>query len=171
MEAIIVQRVSVFLLLLIAGLMVVIVSGSGSVAVPHSDKQTSAPVSVEDIVKAKSDSPKMAPDVVAYYFHTTYRCVSCKKIEAYSREAIESGFAERLESGALKFESVNIDDARNKHFVKDYQLYTKSLVICDMDNGKQVEWKNLDKVWQLIRNKEEFIKYVQDEINAYLKEG
>lgn len=27
------------------------------------------------------------------------------------------------------------------------------------------------KVWQLIRNKNEFLNYVQDEINAYLKEN
>jgi len=165
-----VKRKSIFLLLFIAGLTVVIVSGSGSVAELQTDRQTTAPVSVEDTVKAKGDSLKTAPEVVAYYFHTTSRCVSCKKIEAYSREAIESGFSEQLKSGVLKFESINIDDAENKHFIDDYQLYTKSLVICDLKNGKKVEWKNLNRVWQLIRNKDEFFKYVQDEINAYMKE-
>lgn len=165
------KRISKFLLLFIAGLTVVFVSGSDSVAESQADQQATAPVSVEDTVEAKSDSLKTVPEVVAYYFHTTYRCVSCKKIEAYSREAIESGFTEQLESGTLKFQSINIDEAENKHFVEDYQLYTKSLVICDMENGKQVEWKNLTKVWRLLRNKEEFVKYVQDEISAYLKES
>lgn len=165
------KRKSIFLLLWIAGLTIVIVSDSGWVAESQSDKQTTAPVSVEDTVKAKSDSLKTAPEVVAYYFHTTYRCVSCRRIEAYSREAIETGFAEQLKSGTLKFESINIDEAENKHFVKDYQLYTKSLVICDMKDGKQIQWKNLARVWELIRNKDEFVKYVQDEINAYLKES
>jgi len=117
------------------------------------------------------DTTTNAPEVIAYYFHTTYRCVSCKKIEAYSREAIETGFTKELENGTLKFESINIDESDNKHFVKDYQLYTKSLVICDMKDGKQVRWKNLIKVWELVGNKDEFFKYVQDEINAYLKES
>lgn len=119
----------------------------------------------------KTDTTEEEPDVVAYYFHTTRRCYSCKKIEAYSREAIESGFPEELKNGKLEFHSINIDKAENKHFVKDYQLYTKSLIICDIENGKQIDWKNLSKVWQLLKNKDEFLKYVQDEINAYLKES
>lgn len=148
----------------------------------HKDDQCAAGVS--DTPALSGNVVKQAPDssenkgqtksqtmVIAYYFHTTYRCVSCKKIEAYSREAIESGFAEQLKNGTLQFLSVNIDESENKRFVKDYQLYTKSLVICDMENGKQKEWKNLTKVWQLIRNKDEFVKYVQDEINNYLKES
>lgn len=133
--------------------------------------QKAAGASTASETAAQSEGSDQSTEVVAYYFHTTYRCASCRKIEAYSREAIESGFAEELKQGALKFKSVNIDESENKHFVKDYQLYTKSLVVCDMENGNEVEWKNLTKVWQLIRNKEQFVKYVQDEINAYLKES
>ncbi len=120
--------------------------------------------------KETSNLRKAMPEVIAYYFHTTNRCASCKKIEAYSRDAIESGFAEELSNGTIEFRSINLDKAENKHFIKDYQLYTKSLVICDQIDGKQVQWKNLAKVWQLIRNKDEFLKYVQDEIDAYLRE-
>jgi len=148
----------------------------------HKDDQCSAslsdtPVIADSIIKpatdlsANEDQTESQAKVVTYYFHTTYRCVSCKKIEAYSKEAIESGFADQLENGTLTFQSVNIDEDENKHFIKDYQLYTKSLVICNMDDGKQVEWKNLAKVWELIRDKDAFIKYVQDEINVYLKES
>lgn len=118
-----------------------------------------------------TDTTQSPAEVIAYYFHTTYRCGACKRIEAYSKEAIETGFAEELRNGTLKFESVNVQEGKNEHFVKDYQLYTKSLVICDLKDGKQVQWKNLNKVWQLIRNKDEFINYVQNEISAYLKES
>lgn len=111
-----------------------------------------------------------SPEVIAYYFHTTNRCASCKKIEAFSEEAIETGFKEELDEGRLEFHSVNIDEPENKHYLKDYRLYTKSLIICKMRDGGQVEWKNLIKVWQLIRNKEEFIRYVQEETAAYLRE-
>lgn len=118
-----------------------------------------------------ADSIATTPELIAYYFHTTARCVSCKKIEAYATEAIETGFAEAIKAGTLKFESVNIDEDENKHFIKDFQLYTKSVVVCDMDNGELKEWKNLTKVWQLLGDKDEFVRYVQDEINAYLKEN
>ncbi len=114
------------------------------------------------------DSAVVPHKVIAYYFHGNLRCASCRKIEAYSREAIETGFADKLKSGLLDWRPINTDESENEHFVEDYQLYTKSLVIVDMKDGKQVAWKNLDKIWQLLNNKDYFIEYVQFEINQYL---
>ena len=117
-----------------------------------------------------STEQEITDKIIAYYFHGTRRCFTCKKIEAYSREAIETKFKKELESDQLEFRSINFDEEENKHFIKDYELYTKSLVICDYNKGKQVRWKNLEKVWQHVKNKEDFFKYVQDEISAYLDE-
>jgi len=138
------------------------------------EKETSATVLDSNAASTDSTEPKKTPEithkVVAYYFHGNRRCVSCRKIEAYSREAIESGFAEELKAGKLEWLVINTDESENKHFIKDYQLYTKSLVISDIENGKQTRWKNLDKVWELLRNKEDFIRYVQRETRAFLEE-
>ncbi len=166
-----IKRRLTFLLLILAGSALTLLWGTNSTAESQTGKRT-ADSAERAIAETKdSDTTITTPEIIAYYFRTTYRCASCRKIEAYSKEAIENGFAEQIESGTIKFASVNIDEAENKHFVKDYKLYTKSLVICDMEDGEQVEWKNLTRVWQLIRNKQEFVKYVQDEINAYLKEN
>jgi len=106
--------------------------------------------------------------VIAYYFHTTYRCASCRAIEAYSREAIETAFAEQLKDGRLVWRTVNTEVKGNDHFVKDYNLYTKSLVLVNEVRGKPAQWKNLEKVWQLLQDKTRFLRYVQDETRAYL---
>lgn len=106
--------------------------------------------------------------VIAYYFHTTYRCASCRAIEAYSREAIETAFAGQLKDGRLVWKVVNIEVKGNEHFVKDYGLYTKSVVLVNEVRGKPAEWKNLEKVWQLLRDKDKFLRYVQDETRVYL---
>jgi len=53
--------------------------------------------------------------------------------------------------------------------VKDYELYTKSVVLSETKNGKEVRWKNLDKVWTLLGDEAAFKKYVRDEVSAYLK--
>ncbi len=116
-----------------------------------------------------SDSTVVPHKVIAYYFHGTLRCASCKKIEAYSKEAIETGFADKLKSGQLEWRLINTDLPENEHYVGDYQLFTKSLVIVDMKDGKQVAWKNLDKIWQLLNNEDYFVEYVQHEIGEYLK--
>lgn len=107
--------------------------------------------------------------IIVYYFHTSYRCSNCVKIEQYSSQAVHSGFPEELKDGKIVWKVINVDEEPNKHFVKDYQLYTKSLIIVKIKNGKQAEWKNLNKVWELLYNKNKFISYVQDEIKNYLK--
>jgi len=118
-----------------------------------------------------SDNQEITDKIIAYYFHGTRRCVTCKKLEAYSQEAIKTKFKDEIESGQLEFVPINFDEKENEHFIKDYALYTKSLVICDYNQGKQIKWKNLDKIWELVNDKEDYLKYVQDEISAYLDEG
>ncbi len=114
-------------------------------------------------------TPRVHPRrIIAYYFHTTYRCASCRAIEAYSREAIESAFADELRDGRIVWKVVNVEVRGNEHFVKDYGLYTKSLVLVNEVRGKPTEWKNLAKVWQLLQDKPRFLRYVQEETRAYL---
>ena len=107
--------------------------------------------------------------VIAYYFHGTHRCYTCLTIEQYAKEAIESGFRNELQSGRLKFFSVNVEEPGNRHFIQDYQLYTRSLILVKMENGKQKQWKNLENIWTYFRDKPAFINYVQTEIREALK--
>ncbi len=120
-----------------------------------------------------SHAAPAVPDngVVAYYFHTTLRCSTCRKLEALSKEAISSGFAKELGSGRLAFQVVNVETPGTKHFVKDFQLVTKSLVLVEYKNGKVVRWKNLPKIWQLVRDRDAFIRYVQDNARVFLGEA
>ncbi len=119
--------------------------------------------------RAGAASPAGSSDkVVAYYFHATVRCVTCRTIESYSREAIEQAFAKEIKEGKLEWKPVNITLPENKHFVHDYQLYTRSLVIVKIRGGKQVDWRNLAQVWDLVGDKGQFLKYVQSNIRAYL---
>jgi hypothetical protein len=116
-------------------------------------------------------TPSVHPHrVIAYYFHTTYRCVSCRAIEAYSHEAIESAFADQIKDGRILWKVVNVEVKGNEHFVKDYGLYTKSLVLVNEVRGKPAAWKNLEKVWQLLQDKPKFLRYVQDETRSFLTE-
>jgi len=90
-------------------------------------------------------------------------------MEKYSREAIETNFKDKLSLGKIEFKSVNVEDRGNEHFVNDYQLYTKSLILSLVKDGKEVKSKNLDKIWQLAGNKQKFIDYVTGEINGFME--
>jgi hypothetical protein len=110
-----------------------------------------------------------SPKVIAYYFYTTQRCVTCRKIEAFSREAIEREFREALKSGEIEWRSVNVDHRKNRHFIREYQIFTRSLVLVKLKDGKPGEWKNLRRVWELVNRKDAFQRYVQDEVRSYLE--
>jgi hypothetical protein len=120
---------------------------------------------------ATAASLQKSSKIVAYYFHGTVRCTTCRTIEAFAREAIENGFPEVLKSGNLEFKPVNIDESGNEHFVNDYQLTTRTLVLARYKDGKEVEWKALEKVWQLVNDKVAFLDYVQNETRDLLAAG
>jgi hypothetical protein len=117
----------------------------------------------------RADAEAASPKVIAYYFHTSYRCITCRAIEAFAREAIEQGFGQALKDGKLDFRVVNVEERENRHFIRDYQLFTKSLILVKIKDGKQAEWKNLSRIWELVRRKDAFLRYVQDEVRAYLE--
>lgn len=106
--------------------------------------------------------------IIAYYFITNVRCSSCMSIERLTGEAIKENFINELDSGRLQFKVLNIDGPGNYHFVKDYKLYTKAVILSEVRDGKELRWKNLDKVWMLLRNERKFKKYVQDETSAFM---
>ena len=108
--------------------------------------------------------------IVAYYFHTTQRCVTCRKIETFTREAIETGFADDLADGRLVWQPVNVQEPDHKHFIQDYQLTSKAVVLVEMAGKVQTRWKNLDQVWFLVRDKKAFQVYIQKETRDFLGE-
>jgi hypothetical protein len=107
--------------------------------------------------------------VVAYYFHGQVRCVSCVKIETLSRKVITEGFPKDLKSGRLEFRDVNVEEHGNRHFIADYQLFSQSLVLVEFQDGRQVRWRNLEKVWTLLNSEREFVPYVQGGVSDFLK--
>jgi hypothetical protein len=110
-------------------------------------------------------------EVIAYYFHGSFRCPTCTSIEKFSKEAIETNFKDALVSGRLELKSVNVEEQGNEHFVNDYKLYTKSLVLSMVKDGKEVKSKNLDKVWEFTRNRQKFIDYVTIEVSTFMKDA
>jgi len=108
--------------------------------------------------------------MIAYYFHGDARCPTCHKLERYSKEAIENNFKDEIASGKLVFKEVNVDQKGNEHFVDDYQLYTKSLVLSLTKDGREIRSKNLPKIWEYAGNKQQFFDYVTGEISDFLKD-
>lgn len=107
--------------------------------------------------------------IVVFYFHGTFRCFSCKRLEQLTTIAVEEGFSEGIKNGLVEMKLINVDKPENKHFIKDYRLYTKSVILSDCADGKEVRWKNLQRIWELFRNEKAFAAYIQKELRSYLE--
>jgi len=106
--------------------------------------------------------------ITVFYFHTKFRCSSCVKIEKFTKQALLSNFSKEMKSGRIIFKPVNVEKIKNKHFIQDYQLFTKTVVLVDFINGKKKRWKRLDQTWSYLRNPGIFDKYIEDEVTSFI---
>jgi hypothetical protein len=139
-----------------------------SVAYLVFDNSDTSDATTNDVIAEQASSEIEGDQVLVYYFHGEVRCPTCIKIEALSTEAVQAGFAEEIGDGRLVWQVVNIEQPENEHFVDDYELYTKSVIVVKQTDGQQVAWKNLPEIWELVDDDAAFIKYVNDEVKAYL---
>ncbi|MCC6476130.1 hypothetical protein IT157_03665 [bacterium] len=122
----------------------------------------------EETVSADTTQPAQ-PTTVAYYFYNTNRCSNCIKIENYTHAAITQSFAPQLESGKLAWVMKNLDEEENEHFIEDYQLYTKAVIFVEYMDGKQVKWKNAEKIWDHLADEAAFKDYITKELTTFLE--
>ena len=106
--------------------------------------------------------------VIAYYFHGNARCKTCLTIEMYALEAIETEFPEALKDGNIEFLSVNLEIAGNEHFIDDFQLAARTIVLQRVVGGELKDYLDLHRVWELVGNKEAYIAYIQEETGKFM---
>ncbi len=111
------------------------------------------------------------PDqLVVYYFHTNFRCTNCHNMETWTKEVVNNDFKAEQASGKIVLKIINTETKGNEHYMTDYNLYTKSVVLSLVKDGKQIKFTNLAKVWDFLGNSAKFKAYVKNEITSYLKE-
>jgi thiol-disulfide isomerase/thioredoxin len=100
--------------------------------------------------------------IIVYYFYSKPRCVSCKKIEAYTQKAVEE-----FKNKKVTYTAIDLDNTANKHYSEQYKLFTKSVVLSKQKNGKETKWKNLGEIWTKLGNEQEFKTYITTEIKKF----
>jgi hypothetical protein len=151
-----------------------------SVTMSLADDATSKTTPTKAVVKAVPEQTAKAADsseaqqivnstLFVYYFHGDKRCSNCIKLESYTKEAVDSAYANPLKDSLIVWRVINTDEDANKHYRDDYQLYTKSVVLSEVRAGKEVRWKNLEKVWDYLGDKAAFKSYICDEVASFMK--
>ncbi len=106
--------------------------------------------------------------VIMTYFISGTRCESCRKIEALTKETAEKDFAEALAGGKLIFRVIDTGEPGQEHFTKDYQLTSKTVILSHRKDGKETEWADMAKVWDLLDDAPGFHAYLGGQIRKYL---
>ena len=162
---------------LITLLLLVFVIGSVAYMVGRqagADKAAPSTVAIEKAqveAAAAEARPAAASQVVVYYFHGNQRCVTCQKLEGYAKEAIEGHYADQLAAGQIVWKPTNVDEPANTHFVKDYGLFTKSVILSRVADGKETEFRNLDLIWDLVKDKALYTEYIRSQVSDFLEKA
>lgn len=107
----------------------------------------------------------LKPDHIAViYYQYGARCVTCVKMEQWSKEAIQQNFQTELNNGSLIFQSI----PANQESVAKYALTSKSLIIKEMRKDKETTWSNLEQIWDLNNDEQAFKTYVTQTVREIL---
>lgn len=156
-------------------LLAVLMTQAGAFAAQNSKSgKNTKQTKTETSEAARAKAPEAATHtVVVYYFYTEPRCDSCKKIEAFTKEALNNKFATELKSGRLVWMPIDVKKEGNWHYVEEFKITSKSVIAADYKGEKPnkdqlLNWKNLEQIWPLLKDKPKFIEYIQSETQAYL---
>ena len=87
------------------------------------DAASQAPPAAEELPQVEGDQ------VIMTYFISGTRCESCETIEALARETAEKDFPDAMSNKSLVFRVIDTGDASRHHYIKDYQLTSKTVIL------------------------------------------
>lgn len=134
---------------------------------PAQAVNTEHAIKIEPISNAAEIS--QGESIVVYYFHGNMRCKTCKKIEALTWQAVENVFSGAIKEGTVVLKPVNLEKSENEHFVEDYQLINRTVVVSKRKGDQELSWRRLDNVWKLVRDEPAFTEYVISELNLLIR--
>lgn len=118
---------------------------------------------IRDTIK----SPASQKTYVLYYFYNRVRCPTCLKFESTVKEILAGDLKGVVGKGILKGAFIDTDNAQDGHYINDYKLVTKAILISELVDGKETRWKNLDKIWTLAGNITALKGYILKEVRAF----
>ena len=99
-----------------------------------------------------SETAAESHSLTVFYFHGRQRCMTCNNMERMVHE-----MADNLPSVEVK--AVNLDEPANEHFVADFGLTTRTVVL---QSGSR--FTVLDKCWNLAHDEVAFKDYISKNI-------
>jgi hypothetical protein len=157
---------NLFSMLLLAFVVVSVLFAFRKIAPETSSNEQQAAASLE------ADAASLEADIVAtpvglnakladsqysaVYFHSPHRCTTCRKIESYSHEALTP----EIEAGKVAWQTADYTSDKNASLVDQFVVFTSTVVLVEVQDGKVVRWKNLEEVWNHTGNQAAFKAFI-----------
>ncbi len=117
---------------------------------------------------ARTDTPENHNGIAVIFFHGYARCEACTSIESLTRETLQSHFQSELDSDTIQFFKINLDVSANAHYVTDFNLSTRPVVLAKYSDGNLVTWQVLDDVWYLYKDPQAFTAFMSEQIKQFI---
>ena len=115
---------------------------------------------------AAGDANRPADKVIVYYMHTTFRCITCNRIEALAESVVKGDFAEALGAGRVEWKTLDFQE--HDDLAKRYGVGTSTVVVVKVRGGREVAFKRLDEVWTKVNDADAFSRYVGGAVREML---
>jgi hypothetical protein len=99
---------------------------------------------------AASVAVDLSDRIEVIYFHGRERCDTCNKIEAWSHEALQDGFAAQLADQRVRWRVENFETPENEPLKKKYKLIAAAVVVSHVRGGEELSWQKVGEVWDKV---------------------
>jgi hypothetical protein len=90
-------------------------------------------------------------------------------MEKWAKEVVNTEFKTELEKGIIKSQPINYATKENKGLTKKYSLSNKHVILSKTESEEEKSWKELDTIWEKVKDKAEYQAYIENEIKEFLK--
>ena len=106
--------------------------------------------------------------IKVFYFHRRFRCPECIKVENAVHKALETHFPGELKEGRVVWQVVDVSAQENQHYLTDYNFMYNTVMVVEERSGKDVRFKNLEKIYEIFEDEEATGKFIRGEVREYL---
>jgi hypothetical protein len=103
-------------------------------------------------------------------FHRTQRCAFCSDMEEHTKETLDTYFSHALQEGKIAFRLLNMELPKYQALRKKYSLFTSTLVLIELNQGRESRRKIVTDAWHLTDKRHEFIEMLRSELADFQKD-
>jgi len=126
------------------------------------------PVLNEAHIEEVQDVDLLPNRVEVAYLIFGKRCVTCKTIERYTREAVTTTYGKDILAGLVQWRLIDCDEPKNKHYLSDFELVSKAVYVFRYENNELIDHENLKEIWTKCSDKKAYFAYISEWVDIFL---